>query len=902
MPDTKERPYQCPVCKKYFSRSDVLRRHQKNHQNGEEVTVAASKQDNADSAKPPDTSQDALSARDEQQQKGTGPSSSSEKEISSQLLPDDDIVYNMENDLTMTHDLLESDQTNEALSRIPEKRLPTDHVPSTYLAGEDIIDVTASGDVPSTQKDQRATLSTGSVGHKQGSFASGIAIPESEPQGMAYGADISLLPSVPPIDDFQLGHSTDMLDSWLFQYDPTLSMTPLPDLFPSLHLPNWVPEPQLGMPSADCVPSDNLEENQSPRSRFTNKVSERRFQKIQSHWHSRSSRATRLMPNLWQELAASGRRNLYCKEASQSLRSEIRQRQVSRWGFDDDCRQQMQFTLNSLTQAGSVCSPQSSSSAVADNVSRSGSATSYSFAEAILPSTETCEVALEIYFHQFHPTLPCIHIPTFSAKSAEFPMLFVLCLIGFSILGTPSATKLVSDTFPMVIQLISSELQSTAARKGSLVAQLNLLATGLLALNLASITGQNSRRMAQAETLYVNLISIAQWHGLFSANGDHIVGEVLERMVDDEARWHAWSKIECVKRLMVGLVEIDDWFASYFSTSPMIRSETLQILPPADNRQFHASTCSIWMQLRQKNQQVHTPYIGASFEISPEGLELSALPALLTLHQHQIYEANHRLVVSTERQRTDQVLEPWRLYENDAKDSQLLSRLAGLPSTSADPLKKADINGVISWHMSCMMLTANMRLFEEAAGMNGSTAVGRALDAIAIWTCTPTARRAVLHAAQVFKLLFHRRVSDVISVHAVAALFKSALVLSFYLLMAPHQDVGFDRPLELFEEIDWFQVGSCGISGVHTSATNILGISQGSHASLFVQDGGAFSITGIIHPPGYPSCGRVLLHAADLMQTLGKWKSRTFSQILHLLTDDLMDIDAADGEDADGNQ
>jgi len=41
---------------------------------------------------------------------------------------------------------------------------------------------------------------------------------------------------------------------------------------------------------------------------------------------------------------------------------------------------------------------------------------------------------------------------------------------------------------------------------------------------------------------------IAQWHGLFSANEDHIVGEVLEAIVDEEARWHAWSRIECVKR------------------------------------------------------------------------------------------------------------------------------------------------------------------------------------------------------------------------------------------------------------------------------------------------------------------------------------------------------------------
>ena len=71
--------------------------------------------------------------------------------------------------------------------------------------------------------------------------------------------------------------------------------------------------------------------------------------------------------------------------------------------------------------------------------------------------------------------------------------------------------------------------------------------------------------MAQAEMLYVNLISvstsfrkvsllitgvfkIAQWHGLFSMNGDLSVTEELDAIHDNEKKWYAWSKIECVKR------------------------------------------------------------------------------------------------------------------------------------------------------------------------------------------------------------------------------------------------------------------------------------------------------------------------------------------------------------------
>lgn len=70
--------------------------------------------------------------------------------------------------------------------------------------------------------------------------------------------------------------------------------------------------------------------------------------------------------------------------------------------------------------------------------------------------------------------------------------------------------------------------------------------------------------MAQAEMLYVNLISVsycimpgacvliylqlAQWHGIFTANGDVRISEILDSTTDEEKRWYAWSKIECVKR------------------------------------------------------------------------------------------------------------------------------------------------------------------------------------------------------------------------------------------------------------------------------------------------------------------------------------------------------------------
>lgn len=226
--------------------------------------------------------------------------------------------------------------------------------------------------------------------------------------------------------------------------------------------------------------------------------------------------------------------------------------------------------------------------------------------------------------------------------------------------------------------------------------------------------------------------------------------------------------------------------------------------------------------------------------------------------------------------------------------STLVHHLSSLPSTSgSNALQHTDINGVITWHVCCLMLTANVQSFEDAAGRRGPTAVPTALHTIARWAATPTARRAIVHAAQVFKLLFHRRVSDVVSVHTVGALFKAALILSFYLLTSTRatrsvsSSSSQDEPLELFDDIDWSRTGNLGMADqINLHLEPDAGDPEIDRIGRFILAGGPFSITGVVHRPGLSSCRRVLLHAADLMRTLGKWKSCRFSEILHLLTGD----------------
>lgn len=434
-----------------LSCSDVLRRHQKNHQSPHDATTIPPKHasmpraNSATKCASPQGDAGGAAGQIQTQRAESPPLRSSESGPCSLLKADGSFAHGIaaENDSIGVHDFQRSN--SERRGPIAEEQ-----VPLSRATGEVITTDTFHCGGLTAQQTQRHTFGISNQDVNSASLLTAASVPHEEISASTEEPDSyqQLVQPPPHLDDLQPMDSMGILDSWLFQYDTGSFMTPVPDLLPNLLLPTWDGDSHIGLFSTDHVPLLNTGGSPSPSGRFANHISQKRFDKIQLHWHSPSSRVTRLMPGLWHNLASSEGQNLYCKQVFQPLTFEGRQKRVSRWGFDDECHQQMQLTLHSLTQAQSVASPQSAGSISLDDLSRPASTTSHS-KEVLLPSTETCEVALEIYFHQFHPTLPVIHLPTFSAKGAPFPLLFVLCLLGFSILGTPSATKLVSDTFPV---------------------------------------------------------------------------------------------------------------------------------------------------------------------------------------------------------------------------------------------------------------------------------------------------------------------------------------------------------------------------------------------------------------------------------------------------------------------
>jgi hypothetical protein len=344
---------------------------------------------------------------------------------------------------------------------------------------------------------------------------------------------------------------------------------------------------------------------------------------------------------------------------------------------------------------------------------------------------------------------------------------------------------------------------------------------------------------------------------------------------------------------------VDTWYSGVLHTTPIMRTDDIQIILPCDAALFHSPTAMKWAQLISKGHQCCMPSVGLfSDHMSLPELNLTLDPlgmnGILSMARIRISEDFHRLLSGTRVRESQQSFVPCLTYSSDtrAKSTPYLS--VQIIKVYNQVLTNMNPNCFVLWHNMCIMLTADIRLFEIGAGCAGAATARQALDDIAVWTQTPSARRACLHAAQTFKLMSNRRASDGDPFHASSGLFISALILGLYVFMIPpteaaHHSTTATPGFDLIDDVDWSIVGSEGLTNdpvnVDSAADNA--------AVNFIRNGGSICFDGVVHSPGYEAARRILLDYARLLEDIGRWRVRInqFSRVLRIMSDALVDVE-----------
>ncbi|PYI04968.1 C2H2 type zinc finger domain protein [Aspergillus sclerotiicarbonarius CBS 121057] len=831
---TKEKPYECSICHKRFSRSDVLSRHAKGH--NQPATNAAS-----------------------------GPVACLPKPTDQAPAHQPSIISNDNQDHVPVMDA--------------ENARSFQHSSSTASD----MPFSAAADLPSSSLDFLANISA----HQPRTEPAVGSIIANEQPGYLGWNDV-------PVTDQQYYRETvlepihdDILQFWLEPQADSISGHGSIDVRGDSNF-GLLGE---GATSSSEQPRPSVD---STGLRSGGNIPNERFARVQRYWLAPSNNTGRLMNSVWHDVAYSDLDSVFAFRSVRPASGPSGYLKGSRYGIDEECRQRLYTIFGQGRQSHSLMrSPENT--AVSPFTLQPRNIPNF-------PPAEVLDMALDLFFRDFHPLVPFIHLPTFSAKNTHPSLLYAMCLIGMILLGTKGTINFVLHDFPFMLESITADLAKCSVGVESPFPTISTFAAAFLFLNLAAMTGEKEH-LEKCQMLYVNLISVchiirpgsvAQRHGLFAATEGQVLDmNLFDAIPDVEARWKAWSKVETVKRLITGLLLLDSWYSSFMSTSPIIAPDTTQLILPCNEALFRATTSAHWMQLSNSGNPLLMPTIMMPSEnVSVPNLDSPkddlCMYGVLAMVQLRLSEAYYRLLSN----RASYPFAPCNTYAMDGRSRCLPSLQLQISSNYGDVLDRLSPNGSVMWHNMCMTLTADIQIFDMAAGRSGPAPARKALDDIAAWSQTPAARRACLHAAHIYRAMTNRKASDHTMFHSVFSLFSAALVLGLYVFMVPNStELQGGSSIELLDDINWQNVGTEGFTSYMEPREGQPLPPSEEPALEFIRHGGTVYLRGVPIQGGYQPARRILLDYAGLLKDAGKWSVRKFSYVLHIMSDVLMEVE-----------
>ncbi|KAF5024138.1 hypothetical protein F66182_3772 [Fusarium sp. NRRL 66182] len=530
-----------------------------------------------------------------------------------------------------------------------------------------------------------------------------------------------------------------------------------------------------------------------------------------------------------------------------------------------------------------------------------------------IPTVDVLDASLDFYFQFFHPVLPMIHKSTFDAKNTPCRMLLAICLVGLSYLDRGharaflikylkvrfitrlTATKQVLTLSQKLLQACLNDLTSGALTDCAPSDLVTTLATTSIVTYLA-LGFRDEIDEYQAYMLCTQTLRIAEQQGFFIAeHGDDPAVRIPQRASDPDRFWKAWARIESVKRLICCLVWLDMAYARLMNTSGVIEIDKIEIHLPCDDSIFDdATTAASFLRLIQQGARVAMPRMNSrNLEaISSSKLNDNSAQILLRALYLSVRAAHARFSDRITRNADLHSLSPveWLATDSNAKD--VIAHIVLLPSTHANVLYGRQRMNALGWHYLCIMLTADVDLLERASGRDGLEAAEAALVHINKWSQSSSARRAVLHAAQVFNILDSSRIRESYLTRPDLVLFVSALVITQYFLVVRPKDTNLGvPPFELLQGIDWTAVGEEGLGTATGCVLSSTASSleqrpvQANPASVFLKHGGPVSFAGEPQGFGGVAAKRMARRFAHLMDGLGKWDGCSYFKLLEAMCD-----------------
>ncbi|OAL30876.1 hypothetical protein AYO20_08569 [Fonsecaea nubica] len=617
---------------------------------------------------------------------------------------------------------------------------------------------------------------------------------------------------------------------------------------------------------------------------LTKGLSSDRLRRVQKAWPSKLVRPIRLIRRLWQTALQHPADNILCHGVNESRAqsqgsAQHKNPSGSRWHMDTSCRDRL------LQDSDKIFGKEESLyTMLVDQGDTPQSSTSTTY-DTNFPSVEMLDMSLDLYFERFHPSIPFVHQATFDARTTPSAVLFPMCLIGLSALDPRGSRDFVRREWMALGKRPPWEL-------------ITAVAASLLVLNLALCI---SRRLDENEAhmLCIQTLHVAEKHGLFAAcDGKEVDLNLMGPSSDLERLWKPWARVESVKRMVTCLLIIDATYATLWGTAGVLELDRLEIISPCKSSLFEAGDAATFAREVETNAQIIMPRMTLQrmSKLSSAMLGSIGLQALLAAISIQHSVARHRLFPGQLGSDETMAVTPVERYALDDHAKTIAPLLATIPSSHRVNFDQDHRHALLHWNSLCMSTVVDMDQFELALGHKDAESAHTALENIAIWAKSAEARRAALHAAQIFWILSQTRVSEPALLLHEHMIFTAALVLAFYVFKAnppseqPVSTLSFSggggadtMTFELLQEIDWAEIGMQGLGRVFSSSSQLVN-GQSSTAKQFIRHGGPASF-GRVAADGEAAARKVILKYAHLLDEVVKWEGSDYREALKAIGD-----------------
>ncbi|KEF62573.1 uncharacterized protein A1O9_00546 [Exophiala aquamarina CBS 119918] len=606
------------------------------------------------------------------------------------------------------------------------------------------------------------------------------------------------------------------------------------------------------------------------------------FPRARRQWHLRGGQP---QSSVWMALPGDGTEN---EPSTNSV--PCRETFLQRRRFDEDTRARLKDAIRTHQRFSQLLPQQ----ATGPNY-KSFSSVSTTSSQGDMPPAGLLDIALDVYFAKCDPTIPIIHHATFSARTAPTCLLLSLVLTGFNTLGTKGAVSYVRNLLPTLLSMVLRQLEKECTVGFQDASWLATMSAATVLSNMAILLQHQGNEEGCRTVFFVTTVLLtARNAGIFSVRVPQSNHESITYTDDVQDRWLKWSRIESARRLANALIDLNLSFSALYGRRPLVLTDDVSIISPSADDVFWTETSSEWLTLVQGETPKHRDTISlSSCATTGDDWSVQTARGFLTLLQSSLWETYHSFHTLRFVVQLDTRIHPWQACETLSERDLVRLTLSLSPYCirSSDGL---NINDAVSWHLTCLMLAANCQNMATALRFAGDGAANFALEDIKSWAMSPTARRACLHAGEIFATLFHRRIRESVTLHTVCGAFWAGLVMGLYYLNVPSESATRECDIDLISRFDWQAIETAGLAkdAQHPRGESSSPIGVSAKALEFIAAGGTPRISGDYHPGGHVTARRIFSHFADLIDGLGTWRLPILSQVLRAASEDLMDMDS----------